>query len=1236
MNLTPGQRAAVEHRGSNLLVAASAGSGKTEALARRCVDLVRDPHRPCGVEQLLVVTFTRAAAAELRARIGRMLREAAARESDDGRRERLRREAVLVDVAEISTIDGWCNRLVREHALELSVDPAFSVLGEEDSKILRRDALDELMEWIYRSDDAVAAAGRDWIARNSSPSDGYLRAHVAALSRFREHLVNPQAWFERQRVRCAAPAEVLRADEARQIAEAVRGECEFQLQQLRSAPAGRSAALAEFVARYADSLASWARRLREPEALPEVLTEIAAARFRKPSMLPDADADLLEEIRDGWFSKRLKKPWNATDVAGQVECAPETARLVSTLLALEDRYRQKLERAKRVRAAYEFGDVLRMALDLLGRPGAGERREPGAVALALRRRYEHVLVDEYQDTSPVQVELLRLVARQPPEASNCFLVGDVKQSIYGFREAEPRLFSALVDELRSGGAGGRVAYLSDNFRSRPALVDAFNGLFSRLFTREFGGTPFDAREQLVATRPPAGVSEPPIDVWILTDDQAGQEESDDAGNHDGEMPLERIEDEARLLADQIARLLDDRTPIAEKSPHGSERERPIRLSDIVVLLRAAEGNAGLVAHVLRQHDIPAVTGGRDSLLDALEVLDVRNVLTLLVNRRDDVALAAYLRGPMARLSERELLAIRRCSPARCFADAAQVAADCLMDERSRAKLAGALQQLRRWSNRALETELPALVRQICAETALATFALGLPGGEHRVAALHAFQTLARDFSSSGGRGLAEFVAYLDDLEQEDVAPAAPIASADDAVRIMTIHAAKGLEFPVVFVLNAGAKFRCKQGTPGLLCDERFGIGLEFLDYRARKRLTSAPREIIRDDRRTREMEEELRLLYVAATRARERLFIVGHGRSDDLERARRSVGNSRTPPRILRQNAGCFLDWVNLAVAAGALDQAASPTAPPLVRVRTVATYRAAGPTAPPQVTPDSAGAGARDSGPGPTGSDAGSAGRWLERARFLLSTQLDTRLAGIPAAVSVSTLKQFAYRADEADESHAHRAARTALSSPRFAAASDDSDGLAVGSAVHRFLQHADLSALATRAGIRDEIERLCAAARLTRREAARVPIDAVFWFGGTAEGRLLADPPGPVRRELPFVYALPLSPESEFAVLRGVIDCLIDAPDGLIILDYKTDRLRAGAELDERIRAYSIQMQAYAHAAAAILDKAVCRRVLVFLAARRVVEVPPAAPQIAALCAGFGAHDLGVQSVAGPDPAP
>jgi ATP-dependent helicase/nuclease subunit A len=1199
MNLTVSQQQAVDHRGTNLLVCASAGSGKTEVLTRRVVSLICDPHRPCDIDRLLVVTFTRAAAAELRVRTRRLLQERIERTPDQALRERLRRQQLLVESADIGTIDAWCGRIVRAHAEVLGVDPNFSMLSEEEALLLRSQVLDDFMRWLCADADPRACAARDFLARQPRPDDRLLRDLIRQLSSAREHLIDPQLWLQQQQSRLAGEAQQILRSACRTLSRALHRDCTSLREHLEELPRrfespGLNAALRPWL----NAAADWCQRLTAaPESgdnLLGVIEALANPPCQTARNLSEPEARIYERGCKRWI-ERLRKRWDLEATRRILETAPTAAEWLRLLIELEQLYHQRLTEAKRLRAVCEFADVLRFALELLSRRDADGALQPSPVAIRYAAHYEHILVDEYQDTSPVQVEILRLVSRSEPGRGNRFLVGDLKQSIYSFRQAEPRLFARLINDFESGRQEGRVHYLSDNFRSHPQLLDALNRIFAVLFDPDLGGTAFGEAERLRAARPE--IANPTLDARHRIELHLFEVPKDRrrAGTAPP-MELEPLEREALFAARTIRELLNAGIQIPQQGPAGALLLRPLRLADVVILLRSAHYNAATVARVLRQHDLPCTTAGREAWAEAPEIRDIRNVLTLLVNRRQDVPLAAWLRSPMAGLSAAELLRIRTFCPRGDFYRAvvrfASQEKPSKEDHELVSKVRAALLQLDHWQETALQEELPDLLRRIYHETGYPLFVQALPLGEHRVNLLRSLQSLAADFTRAGHHGLAEFDAWLEELAATELDPGVAVPAAEDAIRIMTIHAAKGLEFPVVFLLNAGARFnRTRQRQP-LQFDPEVGLGLQVWDWRFRNRVESFGWSLARDAAAMRELEEELRLLYVAATRAREKLFIFGHDHASFWADMHDYYADM--PPWLLdRQTVNSPLEWLMMAAATD--PAAAAVTVHPCEPV-------AAEPLPASQTQP---------------GIPADEP--WLEQSRQLLAFRPDRSLSKLPAVISVTTAVELAAPPPDPERTHLFSAEPVRLGAPAFAV-HDRQAARARGLAYHRFMEHADPACFVDQKLLQDQLATLVAAGRLSAAEAELLDPEDLLWFGSTPLAATMRHQAHRLHREVGFVYAWPLAGaatqpcgsrgSAEYTLIRGIIDCLVETPAGLVILDFKTDEAADPELFREKAAGYSLQLQLYAQAAAAIFGQKVCQASLVFLRQRRILEVDPGCP--------------------------
>lgn len=1223
ITLTRDQSEAIATRSTNALVVASAGSGKTEVLGRAVLEILADADQPGELDRLLVMTFTKAAAAELRIRVGKLLRAAIAdRARPAPIRRHLRRQALRLESAEISTIDAWAQRVLREHFAAAEIDPGFRVLDPQEASLLRAAEMDELFAWVHTADDPVADDARAWMARDRRIGDGFLRSLVASLSRFREQEIDPDAWLARAEAELTQPATELIANAQAALAERVAA----RIDEVLGAPGAPDVPPPpEAAAKLARDLAAIREAARdEQQGLHAAIEEAASLPERKPKN-SGAIGDCAKDCR-----KLL-----AAESVRQCDEAPVIAGFAATLIQLERRFDARLEAAKRRRSAYEFGDLLRRTLRVLQTRTVAGTFTPTAVARMLQERYTHVLVDEYQDTSPIQVALVEAISRPGP--GNRFLVGDVKQSIYGFRLARPELFVGLQDDVAAKRVAGRLCPLRDNFRSHAALVDRVNAIFATLFARDFGGVAYDTQHTLVAGRSevpnPALDRLPRVAVEIICDGKAhadaphadAEDEADAGGGDDVEdrEELERVEVEARLMISQLRTMFAAGVQIPQRTASGAVELRPLRYGDVVVLLRAAEKNAAHIARQLRDAGIPATTGGREALLAAREVDDVVQVLKLLIDPRDDVALASFLRGPGVELKEGELLALREARVHGPFCDAVDAFRRTAATQLG-SRVEEAFAKLERWRSAARVEAPGGLVRRIIREGGILDRARVQRGAEHRKALLEAFARYADNFGAAGRRGVLEFVDHLEELQQGRAGgPEAATLLGEDAVRLMTIHASKGLEFPVVFVLNAGTKFNDGGSNAPLQCGPDGALGLRFKDYRTRTVRETPAYAANKELTKRRNREEELRLLYVAMTRARERLVVIGHATDTQWKACWSELARGMPLSDAVRMNAGSALSLLLAGLRSAGVgrevdddsDDAGAAGSVPIRKWTREAARALAQPTEAPgqdQATGDAAPA------------DRAAEDAWVEAGLAAINASPALDAARRPAVLSVSALKELTRRSaleEAAEPATALYEGAVPLARPAFAKReAGAADGRSLGTAVHRFLEHVDFAALESPLALSAARQRLVESGRLSAEEAALIDLDDLVWLGASTVGRILRDA-HTVHRELAFVQALEIDLPGEKMLVRGVIDCIAVTSAGLVLVDYKTDQVRDAADFDERLRIYTTQVVLYRQVAERLLGQPVVAAHLAFLRLRRLEQVRAEQPDWRALFSGGGA---------------
>ena len=901
---TADQRRAITTTGRSVVVSAAAGSGKTQVLAARCERLILGTAGAagCGAGGLLVVTFTNAAADAMRGRIAGRLRAAAERAASPAERARVEAELAQLPRAAVGTLGSFCARLVRANFHAADVDPAFAVLDADQSRLLKRRAAEAAIEAALAGGDGAGVS--DLLDDLFDGDDAALAKAIVRLHDFRESLADPEAWGGGE----AGWRDALVA-EARRAAGDLAGD----LAEARAAVAGAAgskqlAKLAAFAACHCDWCDGLASALAAGDAagMARVHAEYAAAKAEMGSM-PSVRADV--EGRDA-VRDPLQRLRGRLDAKGELapfcrwaperwEAAVGSTRLPTRLLlALADDLRRNYDDAKRRARGLDFADLERVALRLLDDDDLAEQQ---------RRWFAHVLVDESQDLNAVQDRLLGRLSR----ADNAFFVGDVKQSVYRFRLAEPKMF---LDRLaRSGGDEGPVRVdLQGNFRSRPRLLDAVNAAFSRLMgDADLLDVDYADRHALAAAASfaevPGGFAGGPVEVHIL-DPRAEAEEVDDEDGDGDES--ERIEREAAFVARRLRQLLDEGRQVA--GDDGTPR--PMTFGDVAVLLRAQRHTSLRFAEALRRGGVPCRSETGVGFFTAVEVQDVLAVLRLVDNPRQDVPLAAALRSPFARLD-----------------DAADVLADVAVAARERgcrfceaaADVPAArplLEQIDRWRRRSRRLPLAEFVAEVARSTGYLAYVAGLENGPQREANVAELVRRARQFDAVGREGLGGFLRFLDDLDDAGEVGQPPPAGRGlaDAVRVMSVHAAKGLEFPVVVLADCGKAHNTRDLGGTVLLDREVGLATLAVDRDRRVRYDSPQSLLAKTRLRRAAVAEELRVLYVATTRAREHLICVGHGgRNPDEQRARWREHAAATPfPPAAVLGAKSFLDWLGMSAEA--------------------------------------------------------------------------------------------------------------------------------------------------------------------------------------------------------------------------------------------------------------------------------------------------------------------------------
>lgn len=1164
LKFTPAQQCAIKSRGSTVLVSAAAGSGKTRVLTERLMAYLTDAEHPVDLDRFLIITYTRAAAAELRARI---LDSISDRIAADPENRRLRRQSALCARAQIGTIHSFCGDVLRENCAAVGLAPDFQVADAERTDALKAMALDKLLEHAYESihEDAAfrllvdtAGAGRD---------DARLSALIRNLHEKMQSHARPDRWAEEQidRLRLEGVTDAGQTvwgqellTQTRESAAYWAGELE-RLLQVMAQPGNEwlMTAYGESVSESAAGVRAVVRAAAQGwDQTRQALEDVTFPRLKSVRNAPDpALKDQIKARRDTCkkavdeLRAQYAEP-SEKMLADLRATAPAMERLLRLTLEFGARYAAE----KRRRALVDFADLEHFAAQLL----TDDDGNPTPLAREISTRYTEILVDEYQDVSEVQDLIFRAVSQS---GQNRFFVGDVKQSIYRFRLADPGIFldkyNRYADAPSAPAGAPRRILLQENFRSRREVLEAANLVFENIMSTSLGELDYDenARLQCAADYPDGGAL-PELCLLALPDKE------------DGPAP-EKAALEADYVARRIRALVDSGTPVQD---HGATR--PADWGDVVILLRSANAVGPVYRRALTAHGIPVFSEQGGGFFESLEISVLLSLLAVIDNPHQDVPLIAVLRSPLFGFTADDLAAVRACDKEHDFYTALTAAAETRDDCRA------FLETLSDYRRLAPDLELGALLWHIYDDRNLMALCCAMPDGDARRRNLMLLFDLAQQFEETGYRGLHRFVVWLRHQADEGREPTVS-GGERRAVRIMSIHKSKGLEFPIVFLADLSRAFNKMDTRSTVLVHPQLGLGPKRTDTeRGIEYPTFARRAVA--SRLLREMlSEEMRLLYVAMTRAKERLILTGTFTDPEKAIAQLRAGlSSPIAPEVLRRES-TPMQWVLQSALLDADGRVFHMHTVPL----------AAGPD---NTLPETTEAVAETAAADPALVET--------LSRNLAFVYPHAAAETLPSKVTATELKRLDAPEDAEAATLVAPPWRT-FRKPDFQARERPLTAAERGTATHRILQYLRFADAGDEAAVMRQIERLCAQGFLTRREATAVRVPSILQLMRSELGARLirAEAEDKLLREFRFSLLYPaeaLFPGAaeEQVLLQGVVDCCIEEGGTLTIVDYKTDRI-APDGVPERTAYYASQLRAYAAAMTRIIGKPVKQRLLFFL---------------------------------------
>ncbi len=1169
---TKEQEKVINLRNRSLLVSAAAGSGKTAVLVQRIISMVTDETDPLDIDRLLVVTFTNAAAAEMRERVGAAIENAL---EQDPYNQHLQRQLTLVHNAQITTIDSFCIRILRDHFHKIDLEPGFRIADEGELKLLREDVCEAVLEDFYQKADPEFLRFAD--SYSGAKNDLQIKEMILKLYNYAESYPWPKEWLETcvQQYEAANEAELEEKSWIRDFLSYLNVRVEdlitaqeklLELTQELDGPYMYEASIADDLRQL--------ENLRKCEHFSQWQAAISAIDFKNIGRSGKYEGSVAKKDAVMSGRKRMKDQidkWKktifATMLEVQLERLTQTSKMVRMLVTLTQAFSDRFQEEKQKKNMLDFSDVEHNALRVLV---DSETKELTETALEYQQQYREVMIDEYQDSNYVQETLLTAVSGVKNGNENLFMVGDVKQSIYRFRLARPELFMDKYHRFSTEESSQQRIDLHRNFRSRREVVEAVNDIFYPLMEKNLGNVAYDAEAALYA-----GAVYPDYENADCCKPELLLVPSQESG-------MERREQEAAAVAGRIRELVE-----TQEIPE-------ITYKDIVLLLRSMSGWAETYQKVFEQEGIPLIVASKTGYFSATEVQTVLSLLRVLDNPYQDIPLAAVMKSYFGKFSSEELAQIRSEYPGMPFYQCVEQMLP--VSE----KIIAFQEMLQKFRQRIPYTPIHRLLQEILDETGYRNYVAALPAGEQRRANLDMLMEKAVAYEQTSYHGLFHFIRYIDRLMKYDVdyGEAEIVSEQENAVRLMSIHKSKGLEFPVVFVCGMGKQFNEQDLNSNMIFHPEFGIGLKWFDCEKRTKANTLIHQIFAMEAKKENLGEELRVLYVALTRAKEKLILAG---TCKLPEEGQYSGFSREEkvPFSTRYDAKSYWDWVIPVLGMENPDY------------RYVIWDEARMQQEEQRKLQDTA----------------------LEHRTLLEALQnvSETELAQLKETfsweyawkeegahkqkVSVSELK---HRAMEERSESAEQTLNTAQPLfpdeiatpyvPRFVQEVKENAGALYGTMVHRFLECLDFAGLPDFADekqglyfVKQQIDALCALGRMQEADAKRLNWKQLLGFlqSDTAKRMRAAAEQGALEREKPFVMSVPAnlvwedSRPEEDVLIQGIIDVFWEEADGIVLLDYKTDHVDNAQELGRR---YKKQLELYADALSRFSDEKPVKEILIY----------------------------------------
>lgn len=1186
MAWTKEQQAAIDSRGQTLLLSAAAGSGKTAVLVERIIQRLLDTVHPIDITELLVVTFTKAAASEMRERIAAALGAALGTYDE----ETVGRQLALLPSASISTLHSFCQDVIRRYFYTIDLDPAFVIAGEEELGLLRKQVLEDVFLSYYDNEDKAVFLYPLADMFGNDRGDDALMETVSQMYDYSRSMPWPQDWLERaaQAYDIDENASIDDMAWVQPVKEEIRRILQGHIQayrsimtQLQQRPSFSSAYEA-FAIELGDM--EHAMQRQSWDSLQKAVMAITFPRLKAMRGLDEEEKNFWQQCKDirnackKEITESVQAVYFSLHADEWLQGIRDMSPMIHGLVALTNDFASAYSNAKKEKGWIDFSDLEHFCLHiLLDATSTPDHPVPSAAARELRDTYAEVMIDEYQDTNGVQELITRLVSHE----DNRFMVGDIKQSIYRFRLADPTLFLQKYQTYsRDEHAVERCIDLAKNFRSVPLILHAVNEVFSRAMTMEATGMTYGDRERLYDGRTTPNDEAwvgGPVEIHLVNTKESEDEEEQEAD-------LTAFEKECQVIASRIQTLKNSHVLAAKKD--GTMELLTYR--HIVILMRSLSGKAETLLQTLQAAGIPAYAEQSGGYFAAIEVQVMLALLQCIDNPEQDLAMAAILRSPLVGMSE-ETLSLLRLSKDTTLWQAIPSFVETMHTADEAKKLQQFYEQLNTWRTYSRRHSVAELLQCLYQETGYYDYVGGMPSGAVRQANLQALYDRAGQYEKAGFHGVFRYLRFIQTMQKNgvDLAPAKVLSEREDVVRIMSIHKSKGLEFPVVIAADMGKGFNRKDMQSLLLFHHTLGIGLKQFDATWRMTYPTMIWKGISSRLAWESTAEEERILYVAMTRARDKLILTGHTSHMDTDWQR---WNHQLEP----VQAKSYLDWIMPCICR----QTQGVDVETSLAVRKTLQWQC----------------GLWDiyiwqhvSEP-PISEEVLQAEPRLMKLQQGVETQtaipawMDEQLSwqyAFPKAVttaakfSVSEIKrQYGLLHDEIVEEEQQLAATVDIQPededifaqlpPWMAVEEEKVTGAQRGTALHKVMQYITIHPHMNAKEIRRQLAQWEAEGVMTNEETQLVYIPAILQFCQSPLGQRMANATD-IRREYPFSVIfpgggyLPDVEKGEGMLVQGVIDCLFCDDQGWVLVDYKTDRLETEEAFRQR---YTVQLALYRQA--------------------------------------------------------